>query len=88
MNMVFPPVFTDEELQQVKPPTMLLVGDHEVVYNYNALADRAANLIPTIETAVISSAGHALNLDQPDIVNQRILAFLQKEALLSEDSSV
>ncbi len=86
MNMVFPPVFTDEELQQVKAPTLLLMGDQEVVYNYQAVAERVANLIPTIETDIIAGAGHALNLDQPEVVNQRVLAFLKKEALLSEDS--
>ena len=53
------------------------MGDREVVYNYRAVVDRAATLLPVIETDVIANAGHALNLDQPEVVSQRVLAFLK-----------
>lgn len=74
--LYLPPVCTDEALQQIKAPTLLLLGDHEIIYDIDEAIDRAKNLIPTIETAVIPNAGHVLSLDQPDLVNRRILAFL------------
>ena len=78
-SMYLPPVHTDEELRQIQAPTLLLLGDHEVIYNYSAALNRATNLIPHLETAVIPGAGHALSLDQPELVNARILEFLEKE---------
>ena len=76
-NMYLPPVFSDADLQQLSVPTLLLLGDQEVVYDYEAALKRAKDLIPGIETAVIPGAGHALNFDQPDLVNNHILAFLK-----------
>lgn len=77
-SMYLPPVCTDEELRQITAPTLLLLGDHEVIYNYSAALNRATNLIPYIETTIIPGAGHALSFDQPEIVNTRILEFLKK----------
>lgn len=56
---------------------VLLIEDREVVYNDRAVVDRAVNLLPVIETDIIADAGHALNLDQPEVVSQRVLAFLK-----------
>jgi pimeloyl-ACP methyl ester carboxylesterase len=80
-SMYLPPVHTNAELQQLKSPTLLLLGEHEVIYDHRAARQRAVKLIPSIETDLIPGAGHALNFDQPDLVNQRILKFLnQNEA--------
>jgi pimeloyl-ACP methyl ester carboxylesterase len=75
--MVLPPVVRDEELRQVHAPTLLLLGDHEVVYDYRTAKQRAERLIPDVRVAVIPEAGHLLNYDQPDLVNDKILAFLK-----------
>ena len=79
-----PPIYTDEELQQVKPPTLLLVGDQEIVYPYQALVNRAAKHIPRIEIEIIPDAGHATSLDQPDLVDARILKFLKEDSALAD----
>lgn len=78
-SMYLPPTFTDEQLRLLKTPTLLLFGDQEVIYNYKNALTRAQTLIPHLETAMISGAGHALNFDQPETVNELILAFLNKE---------
>jgi pimeloyl-ACP methyl ester carboxylesterase len=75
-SMYLPPVYTDEQLRQINVPTLLLLGDHEIIYDYKAALKRAASLMPDIETAVVPDAGHALSLDQPEMVNRRILEFL------------
>lgn len=86
-NKVFiPPVFTDNALQQIKAPTLLLLGEREVIYDPKAALKRAANLIPNIETRFIPGAGHALNFDQPEMVNMCILEFLNKEVGSPEGS--
>ncbi len=76
-RLYLPPVLTDAELAGINMPTLLLMGAQDVAYNPAAMLQRATRLIPHLETAVIPGAGHALNLDQPEQVNARLLAFLQ-----------
>ncbi len=45
-------------------------------YNPKTALKHAVSLLPPIEVEMISAAGHALNLGQPERVNQRILEFL------------
>jgi pimeloyl-ACP methyl ester carboxylesterase len=76
-SMVLPPVYTDDDLRQVRVPTLLLLGDHEVVYDHRAALKRATRLIPSVKAAVIPGAGHALSFDAPELVGGHILEFLQ-----------
>lgn len=78
-KMSFPKVNTDDELRQIRASTLLLLGEHEVIYNPRTALRRAMSLIPRLEAEIISGAGHAVNLDQPERVNQRILAFLGRD---------
>ncbi len=73
---VFPRVFTDRELRHVKVPTLILLGEHEVIYDPRTALNRAAALIPNVETALVPGARHRLTLDQPQVVNARLTAFL------------
>jgi pimeloyl-ACP methyl ester carboxylesterase len=75
-TMVIPQVCTEAELRQLGLPTLLLVGDHDVVYDEQAMRQRAARLIPKVQVTLIPEAGHALNLDQPALVNRSVLEFL------------
>ncbi|MDF2627537.1 MAG: carboxylesterase [Symbiobacteriaceae bacterium] len=76
---VFPTVYTDDELRRLRPPTLLLIGDHEVIYDPSRALDRARRLITGIEADLVQSAGHLLNMEQPDVVNGRMLAFLNRQ---------
>jgi pimeloyl-ACP methyl ester carboxylesterase len=72
-----PTKFSDEELTKTKVPTLLLIGQDEVIYgSIDATLDRARRLIPHIQTEIIPNAGHLPNVDQPELVNARILKFL------------
>lgn len=74
-----PPVYRDDVLRQLKTPTLLLLGEREVICDPRVALKRAVKLIPQLETGLIPNAGHVLNLDQPERVNRHILEFLQKE---------
>ena len=72
-----PTKFSDEELTKTKVPTLLLIGQDEVIYgSIDATLDRVRRLIPHIQTEIIPNAGHLPNVDQPELVNARILKFL------------
>ena len=75
---VWPRVFTDEELRRVGVPTLLLIGDREVIYDPRVAIGRATRLIPRIEAAIIPNASHFLTFDQSEAVDARVLSFLKQ----------
>ena len=74
---VWPRVFTDEELRSVSVPTLLLIGDREVIYDPRVAIGRATRLIPWIEAEIIPNASHFLTFDQSESVDARVLGFLK-----------
>ena len=79
--------FSKESLQSLKMPVFVLVGDHDVINSQDILL-RAAEMIPHVETAVIKDAGHFLSIDQADLVNEKIIEFLDKKYAPDDLSSV
>jgi pimeloyl-ACP methyl ester carboxylesterase len=63
-------------LPEVKVPTLVLVGADDS--NYLAAADYMASTIPHAEKVVVPAAGHAANIDQPDIFNDAVISFLRR----------
>jgi pimeloyl-ACP methyl ester carboxylesterase len=55
---------------------LLLIGEHEVLYDPAATVRRAQALKPGIEAEVIPGADHIAAMAQPDAVNARLLRFL------------
>jgi len=74
-----PSKFPDEELKKTKVPTLLLIGQEEVIYNnLNKTIERAKKFISGICIIIIPNAGHLPNIDQPEMVNKHILKFLNQ----------
>ncbi len=76
---VLPTVFTDDELRQIKAHTMLLIGGKEVIYDSEVAVKRAKQLVQNIKAEVIPNASHGLPIERPELVNERILGFLNQE---------
>lgn len=75
--VVRPNTYTDEELRRVKTRTLLLYGDHEVIYDWRNALDRANRLLPNLTTEVLPGAGHFLIAERAELFNRRVLEFLQ-----------
>jgi pimeloyl-ACP methyl ester carboxylesterase len=78
MQILFPDVYTDEELRSIGVPARLIYGDQEVIYNTRKAADRARRLMPQVEVEFIQNAGHFLPMDQPGKVAGSILSFFAR----------
>lgn len=63
-------------LPAVKVPTLVLVGADD--RNFLAAADYMALTIPDVEKVVVPAAGHAANIDQPDVFNDAVVSFLNR----------
>ena len=68
----------DEELKSLEVPTLLLVGDQEILYaaDPEQVLERGEELVEDIQTALIPDAGHLLQLEQPELCNSHMLDFL------------
>lgn len=68
-----------ENLNRIKVPTLILVGENDVAFLQ--AADYMAKTIPGAQKFTVPNAGHAANIDNPEFFNARILEFLHKLAL-------
>ncbi|HEU0135669.1 MAG TPA: alpha/beta hydrolase [Flavobacterium sp.] len=69
--------FSDKELQSLTMPVLILIGDHDIINDQKNL-ERARRFIRNSETETISNAGDFLTIDQADIVNKKVMDFLNK----------
>ena len=75
---VSPTVFSDAELKALHVPTLLLIGDREVIYDPAAALARARQLIPDIEADLVPRSSHDMWVSQHRIVDARVLDFLKR----------
>ena len=76
-NQLPPPVYTDDELRKIQTPMLLLIGDHEVIYKPERVIERATRLVPGLRAEIIPNANHNAQVTAPEIVNAKILKFLE-----------
>lgn len=69
--------FSDDTLQSINMPVMLLIGDEDIINNERSIEIAREN-ITNLEARIISDAGHFLSFDQADRVNELMVSFLQK----------
>ena len=65
-------------LKQIKAPTLLIFGQHEMLYKPYAIKRKAERLLPDVKVEVIENAGHGAIFDQPTKVNAMIMDFLNE----------
>ena len=71
----------DEDLRKIKTPTLLLMGDHEILYlgGPDQAIKRAEELVENIQTVLIPNANHMVLWEQTELVNSHILDFLSED---------
>ena len=77
MGAGFPPL-SDEDVQGVRTPTLLLVGQDSPAF-LRRLSDRLQELLPNSECIEIANASHLIHEDNPSRVNETILDFLNRQ---------
>ncbi|MDG2155647.1 MAG: alpha/beta hydrolase [Gammaproteobacteria bacterium] len=63
-------------LQQIKVPTLLIFGEHEMLYKPKAIKRKAEKLLGDVQVEIVDNAGHGAIFDQPTRVNGMISEFL------------
>ncbi len=67
---------TEQLLAQMKTPTLVIWGKQDTVLDPHLYLPRWRRLDPSAKIVEINQAGHAVQDDQPEQVNQLILNFL------------
>jgi pimeloyl-ACP methyl ester carboxylesterase len=75
---VMPTVFSDNELRAMRVPTLLLIGDHEVISDPAKALARARRLIPDFHGDLVPRSSHDMCFSQHRLVDGRVLDFLKK----------
>jgi pimeloyl-ACP methyl ester carboxylesterase len=79
INMIMPVVFSDAELGAIRAPTLLLIAEHEIIYEPHATLRRALERMPGLEAEIVPGAHHFAAMSRPDMMNARIVAFLEAD---------
>jgi pimeloyl-ACP methyl ester carboxylesterase len=81
ISMVFfPSFYTDpdphvEELRKIKCPTLILLGEHDIVFLTSS--EIMAKEIPTNRHVILKGVGHMTAIEAPDETAQELLFFLE-----------
>jgi pimeloyl-ACP methyl ester carboxylesterase len=73
------PKIDEEEFKRLQMPIQLVLGEKETMYDPKNAIIRARKLIPHINTVLIKDAGHMLTTDQPEIVKEKVLQFIESK---------
>jgi pimeloyl-ACP methyl ester carboxylesterase len=66
-------------LARVKPPVLLIAGEHD--RRYRAIAKQMHSLLPRAKVALVAEAGHTVHQDQPARFVSLVKAALSQPAL-------
>jgi pimeloyl-ACP methyl ester carboxylesterase len=75
---VAPTVFSDADLRAMHVPTLLLIGEREVIFDPPSGLARARRLLPNIQGELLPRSSHEMCVSQHALVDRRILDFLER----------
>lgn len=75
---VMPAALSDDELRAIQVPVLLLIGEHEVIYDPAEALARARRLFRDVQGELVPQSSHDMCFSQRQIVDARVLDFLKK----------
>jgi len=76
-----PKAFPDGELRAMQVPTLLMIGQGEVVVDPRASLERATELVPNLQGELVPRARHDMTFSRHELVDKRIVEFLSDPAV-------
>jgi pimeloyl-ACP methyl ester carboxylesterase len=74
-RLPIPPAYTDEQVCELPVPVQVLLGARSALHDAQAVAARLAQITPSWRVEIVPDTGHALPVEAPDLVIERILTF-------------
>jgi pimeloyl-ACP methyl ester carboxylesterase len=77
ISQVFPRKYSPIEFAKIAIPTLLILGDREMIYSVPRALESAKRLMPSIQTEVIPLTHHISAISQPELVASSLLRFFE-----------
>ncbi|MFB6341939.1 alpha/beta fold hydrolase [Saccharicrinis sp. FJH62] len=75
-------IYAPEELTMIEMPVLIMAGGKPILYDDpEVFKSNAQNALPHAEIIIVPGAGHGLNMEKPEYVNNRIIEFLGTEKI-------
>ena len=78
-SRVMPVMFSDDQLRSMRVPTLLLMGDHEVICDPVTALARARRLFPDVQGELVPRSSHDMCVSQHRVVDAQVLDFLSRK---------
>lgn len=75
-RLPLPDALIDDQLGRITTPTLVLLGEHSVLYPAGDVAARLTRAMPDAHVEIVPGASHDLPAHSPALVSDRIEAFL------------
>lgn len=75
LNTTQIPIISDYDLAQLPLRTLLIIGENEVLYDAKKVVSRVRSIVPFVTIDIIAKAKHMVSVDQPDLINEKIIQF-------------
>ena len=75
---IAPTVLSDADLRAIQVPTLLMMGEREVIYDSATALSRARRLMPHLEGELVSACSHDMTVRQHRLVDARVVDFLTR----------
>ncbi|MFD5416458.1 alpha/beta fold hydrolase [Streptomyces sp. NPDC127069] len=67
---------SEDELRSIRTPLYVIMGKHSLLVHPKRQLDRVPRLVPGARAEIVTATGHGPQIDHPDVVNARMLAFM------------
>lgn len=68
---------SDAELGSIRTPFYLIMGKRSLLVHPKRQLERVPRLIPGARAEIVAATGHGPQIDHPDLVNARMLSFME-----------
>jgi pimeloyl-ACP methyl ester carboxylesterase len=75
LNTTKIPIISDYDLAHLPLRTLLLLGKDKVLYDAEKVISRVRAVASFVTIAILAEAKHMVSVDQPDLVNEKIIQF-------------
>ena len=71
-------IYEPVELEMIKMPVLIMAGGKPIIYESpEKFKENALKALPHAEVIIVPDAGHGLNMEKPEIVNNKMIEFLK-----------
>jgi len=76
VKLLFPYVYSKDELSGINVPIFMIIGNHEVLCNYKRSIKKAKKKFENIDVFVINETGHTPNMEKAEAFNKILIQLL------------